>query len=194
MPEFFRKYPAAKKDRTYSKRNTKHLVLYLLFLGSFSMVILALFLNTGMQVVQNKTFKVEFDKTRPAISIELLESDIEYMCLTSAEYSQLHLPDGYECWDCSISSSSREVLEKPWSEDSIIIAYKSGPNLSIHEIRLPEFDGYRLKTWYRSVSYRPETYRNMSQCTRRTVRDIATCNHKAFGECLFLFYELIPIE
>ena len=74
------------------------------------------------------------------------------LCLTSAAYEQLYLPESFACRDCRIIG--REVLERGWSDRNVILAPTKGSVTELQTIPAPPDRTY---TSYRTPSSDPQS-------------------------------------
>ena len=129
---------------------------------------------------------VAIDAGIPKISLEMSGAS-DYICLSSAEYGQAHLPEAFQCHQCDMSEAASTVLDAPWNENRILLISRSGDQIHASEIDISSISGYRINTWYKNISYYPEKAQGMSQCTSN-INALATCYQTTNG-CLFMFQE-----
>ena len=102
------------------------------------------------------------------------------LCLTSAAYERLYLPEAFACRDCRIIGW--EVLEGGWSDRHVILAATKGSVTELQAIPVPPDRTY---TSYRTPSTDPQSVLPRVQCTRARP---ATARCAPFlGRCLLLF-------
>ena len=107
------------------------------------------------------------------------------LCLTSATYDQLYLPEAFACRDCRIVG--REVLEREWSDRHVIFAATKG---SVTELQTIPVAPGRTYTSYRTPSTDPQSVLPHVQCVRAS-HAMARCA-PFLGRCLLLFEEPGP--
>lgn len=131
--------------------------------------------------------RVEIDVPGRTLDVEIGADAYGFMCLTSLEYEQAHLPKEFLCLDCVRSEKTREILRKEWSKDIIYLAYKTENEMNVQEIDVSSLDSSSISTFYRSLSSDGGRLGEQTQCTRSS-RARASCVTYA-GGCLLLFEE-----
>ena len=116
----------------------------------------------------------------PDGGLEVTAPEGTALCLTSAAYEQLYLPEAFACRDCRIIG--REVLERGWSDRNVILAATKGSVTVLQTVPVPPDRTY---TSYRTPSSDPQSVLPHVQCTRAR-RATARCA-PFLGQCHLLF-------
>lgn len=129
--------------------------------------------------------QITLNKEMHSMTVSIESGELDYMCLSSAEYGQLYLPEEFACHDCSVSEDSKELLNEAWGPDHILLITRSNNVLDVKRLDFSAASNMDMYTSYRNISYFPEKVNKMSQCTYAAVA-VAGC-HEQSGSCLMLF-------
>jgi hypothetical protein len=170
--------PGMEKAR---KRKT---LLYAFMLVALTALIVAIWISRSPTSLPTSNIRVSINAEVPSMSIDATSTQADYMCLASSEYGQLYLPKEFQCHSCFVSDENREIIDRQWRPDILLLVLRTENSFSVSEVNLSEITGRGLDTWY-SIANRPDAFPAMSQCTAERLA-VAHCAEQS-GDCLFLF-------
>jgi hypothetical protein len=98
--------------------------------------------------------QITINEEMPSITVSIGSGEMDYMCLSSAEYGQPYLPEEFACHDCSISEDSKELLNEAWGPSHILLITRSNSVLEIKRIDFSTVSNTEMYTSYRNISSR----------------------------------------
>ena len=146
--------------------------------------VLALLVSCSEQGVPEPVY-VDVDAKSKALKLVNIPNNFKYACLTSSEYGQAYLPKGYECYDCEISEKHREILNRDYREDKILLLIRVNNKFIVSDVDLNKIMGLNPYTSYTSVAYNSEDFGEYSQCTSNINENI-WC-YRYLKSCLLMF-------
>lgn len=123
-------------------------------------------------------------ESTPSISIDLGE-DIDYMCLSSSEYGQPYLPEGFQCYDCERTDETQEIIDQGYTHNHILLIVRSENQIRAMKVDLSILNSEELVTSYRGAAFGPEAIINHRQCIENP-SGLASCQPR-YARCRFLF-------
>jgi hypothetical protein len=160
-------------------------MLVAVILVALMVLIVANWIAGNSTSLPTSSVRVSINANIPSISIDATSTQADYICLSSSEYGQLYLPKQFQCYSCFVSDEDREIIDRQWRPDTLLLVLRTENSLSVSEVNLSEIKGREVKTWYSGISYHPDSVTSMSQCTTERSA-VAYCAEQS-GRCLLLF-------
>ena len=180
-------------------RRPKALIASILATG-----LVALFILRPWEEPPPQHARIGEDEAGLYLEIDMGDTPYDYVCLTSAEYDQLHLAEEWQCPDCRMSKETEDLISGIIATYHPLLMIKYNNDITVEYIHIPEswrYDGTYITEKsngnpvavanfsFLGVSRDYEFYRknNQSQCTTTIPSHELRCAFY-YGACKFLFF------